>query len=140
MSGTANSVKHSIGNLRSAIVERMPARFGELGHRPEIQVERQPDPIDDIPSRFAREFAITSLGQESEQLAALDAAIKRIDEGRFGVCAECGHVISAKRLIAVPWAALCVNCQYRADSKGDERLRASVEPDSVSLIRLTSGV
>jgi len=38
-------------------------------------------------------------------------ALERIDNGTYGICAQCGEPISAKRLAALPWVALCTGCQ-----------------------------
>jgi RNA polymerase-binding protein DksA len=44
------------------------------------------------------------------ELTAIEAALKRIEAGTFGICAKCGSPISPKRLEAVPQAALCEEC------------------------------
>jgi len=44
-------------------------------------------------------------------LREIGDALRRIDNDSYGVCAECGEPISAKRLDAVPWARYCVSCQ-----------------------------
>jgi len=44
-------------------------------------------------------------------LREIGDALRRIDNDGYGVCAECGEPISAKRLDAVPWARYCVSCQ-----------------------------
>jgi len=38
-------------------------------------------------------------------------ALGRIDDGSYGLCLQCGQPISAKRLAALPWVALCIGCQ-----------------------------
>jgi len=43
------------------------------------------------------------------------AALRRIDEGTFGVCLHCEEDISPKRLAAVPWTPFCIQCQEIAD-------------------------
>jgi DnaK suppressor protein len=43
-------------------------------------------------------------------LQEVDAALKRIDDGSYGVCAECGKPISEGRLEARPYAVLCIEC------------------------------
>ncbi|WPO87184.1 TraR/DksA C4-type zinc finger protein [Herbiconiux sp. KACC 21604] len=43
-----------------------------------------------------------------------DAALARLDEGRYGVCERCGEVISAGRLEARPTARLCIGCASAA--------------------------
>ena len=42
-------------------------------------------------------------------------ALSRIDEGTYGICLNCEEEISAKRLKALPWTPLCINCQQQAD-------------------------
>lgn len=42
-------------------------------------------------------------------LAAIDAALQRIDEGTFGTCTACGGPIGEERLEAVPYATLCID-------------------------------
>jgi DnaK suppressor protein len=44
------------------------------------------------------------------QLAAVDAAIGRVDDGTYGACIACGRTIPGERLEAIPWAATCVSC------------------------------
>jgi DnaK suppressor protein len=47
---------------------------------------------------------------ERMELGRIEAALQRIDEGRWGECAECGQPIEAKRLEALPWAIRCASC------------------------------
>src|SRR5689334_15790890 len=53
------------------------------------------------------------------KLNLIDAALERLDRDEFGLCADCGESIPAKRLKVVPWAAYCVPCQDRMDSLGE---------------------
>lgn len=55
-----------------------------------------------------------ALREHNEQhLAAIEAAIARLDAGTYGACTECGEAIAPGRLEALPWAALCIECQRR---------------------------
>lgn len=47
---------------------------------------------------------------ERDHLAEVDAALRRLDEDRYGICEECGLPIAAERLQVLPWARLCVRC------------------------------
>jgi RNA polymerase-binding protein DksA len=49
-------------------------------------------------------------GHDRAELLRIRAALKRIDEGTYGVCASCGDDIPVARLKAVPTTALCVGC------------------------------
>jgi DnaK suppressor protein len=50
-----------------------------------------------------------------QQLAEVEAALGRLERGTFGRCTRCGKDIAPERLDALPWAALCIDCQ-RAES------------------------
>jgi RNA polymerase-binding transcription factor len=64
---------------------------------------------------LGREIDYT-LGENSEQvLSAIDAALKRIDDGTYGTCVSCGDEIRRERLEASPWASLCIDCKRRAE-------------------------
>jgi RNA polymerase-binding transcription factor len=43
-------------------------------------------------------------------LHSIDEALKRVDDGTYGICAHCGRPISEGRLQARPYAALCIDC------------------------------
>jgi DnaK suppressor protein len=47
-------------------------------------------------------------------LEAVDAAIARIDAGTYGACTTCRRPVGTDRLEALPWAALCIDCQRAA--------------------------
>jgi DnaK suppressor protein len=51
----------------------------------------------------------------SAVLARVTAALARIDDDSFGLCAECEEPISAKRLQLMPYVELCVECQQAHD-------------------------
>jgi len=50
-------------------------------------------------------------GRDSAEVAAIDAALERLQAGSFGNCQRCGLAISAGRLHAQPSAATCLACQ-----------------------------
>lgn len=76
---------------------------------------------DDAPQRSAdREIDLAMTDLETVELAALDAALLRLVEGSYGLCAECGTDIPLARLHAEPQAALCIACQ-NAHERGRPR-------------------
>ena len=57
-----------------------------------------------------------SLEENSEQvLRAIDAALRRIEEGTFGICETCGQPISEERLEAIPYATQCIDCRRKGE-------------------------
>lgn len=64
---------------------------------------------------YDREFSLGLASNERQSLYELDDAIKKIEEGTFGICEECKSVITKTRLKAVPFARLCVKCQEKKE-------------------------
>jgi RNA polymerase-binding transcription factor len=62
-----------------------------------------------------REIDYTLEENSGEVLAAIDAALKRIDDGTYGTCTSCGKEIPEARLEASPWASLCIECKRREE-------------------------
>jgi RNA polymerase-binding transcription factor DksA len=67
---------------------------------------------------FERQHAAALLEAAREQVAAADAALRRLAEGRYGVCDRCGQPIGAERLAARPAAATCVRCAAGGPRRG----------------------
>ncbi|HEY3981126.1 MAG TPA: TraR/DksA C4-type zinc finger protein [Streptosporangiaceae bacterium] len=62
---------------------------------------------------FEREHAGALAAQARQHLADVDAALARLDDGRYGTCERCGAPISPARLEARPAAATCIACAGR---------------------------
>jgi DnaK suppressor protein len=62
---------------------------------------------------FERQHAAALLEQARERLAAIDAALDRVRDGRYGVCDRCGQPIGDERLAARPAALTCIRCAGR---------------------------
>jgi RNA polymerase-binding protein DksA len=60
---------------------------------------------------YDRELDYTLEENSEHVLAAIDAALKRIEEGTYGTCTNCDKQIAEERLEALPWATLCIECQ-----------------------------
>jgi DnaK suppressor protein len=57
------------------------------------------------------------LENEQALLAEVEAALTRIEEGSYGLCATCGRPIPEKRLEAIPWAARDVQCESQRQAR-----------------------
>ena len=66
---------------------------------------------------YDREFSLELAETERKGLYALDDAIKRIDEGTYGICDMCGCKISKSRLKVMPQAGYCIKCQEKTEKK-----------------------
>lgn len=66
---------------------------------------------------YDREFSLSLASNDRQFLYELEDALKRIDDGVFGICESCKILISKTRLKAVPYARLCVKCQEKKEKK-----------------------
>ena len=64
---------------------------------------------------FDRELADTLEDNSGAVLAAIEGALRRIDEGTYGTCQRCGKPIAEERLEALPYAELCIDCKRLAE-------------------------
>ena len=62
---------------------------------------------------FERSQTSAILSQSQQHLTEIDAALTRMDEGRYGLCKSCGNEIALGRLQVRPQAALCISCAER---------------------------
>ena len=44
------------------------------------------------------------------ELSQVEAALRRLDDGTYGTCTNCGNPIAPERLEAIPWAPVCIDC------------------------------
>jgi RNA polymerase-binding protein DksA len=72
-------------------------------------------PADTATETVDREIDYTLEEQDERLLGEIDAALKRIDEGTYGICVNCGAQISPERLEAMPWATLCIDCKRKEE-------------------------
>lgn len=96
-------IKGKLHSLR----EVMPAKGSDVKDVEESSMED-----------FVRDMDVTLLLMESETLKRIDDALRRLDDGTYGVCARCEEPIAEARLQALPFAELCRDCQERAESDG----------------------
>jgi DnaK suppressor protein len=64
---------------------------------------------------FEQQRDLALRDRAEQQLALVDAALARLDDGTFGTCLNCGRPIAPGRLEALPWAAHCIDCQAAID-------------------------
>lgn len=67
---------------------------------------------------LSREIDLAQKSRDRALLALVDTASKRINEGTFGNCLNCGQEINPKRLEALPWVRCCITCQELIDDAG----------------------
>lgn len=73
------------------------------------------DIVDRANNAYNRELMFSLSDTERQTLLQIENALRRMDEGGYGRCANCGQQINVLRLEAVPWARFCIDCQELAE-------------------------
>ena len=84
-------------------------------------------PSEDRTDDFDREFALNVAGSVQDALFEIDEALRRIQEGRYGVCEISAKPIEKERLKALPYARFCVAVQQDME-RGRTRYRPFGNP------------
>ena len=84
----------------------------------EIKLENTEDEGDLATISHNKELLYNLHESDFQRLKSIQEALKRMDRGEYGECIRCGEDINEKRLMAVPWATLCIQCQEDAEREG----------------------
>ena len=93
--------------------------------------EVQPDPLQDpgaesATSDLLRDYLLGMTSTEQDTLAEVDDAIRRIEDGTYGICEFTGKPIPEARLAAVPWTRFTVEAQALMEKRNESPIHASI--------------
>ncbi|WP_448593283.1 TraR/DksA family transcriptional regulator [Thermoflexus hugenholtzii] len=105
-------------SLRQALEEERSRLRGELARLD----ARAPEGIgyhdhmaDDATDVMDQATRVTLRRHLEVRLREVEAALRRMEEGTYGICQDCGRPIEVARLKALPFAAFCLECQARRE-------------------------
>ena len=76
------------------------------------------DVMDLAKSLVDAETNASIIERAERQLAQINSALLRLDDGQYGICLDCGEEIPFERLKAIPSALYCIGCQSRDAQEG----------------------
>ncbi len=83
------------------------------------------EPMERMVNMEGRDDLLRHNDADFRELTDVRAALKRLDEGTFGKCIDCGREIPAARLEAIPWTAYCLEDQEKHD-RGESQASGSL--------------
>jgi len=108
------ALKQRRAQVGTDVQERLH-RDGLLTHDDAALPNRREETDDDAAADTAARMDIAAVAREAEELAGLEGALRRLSEGDYGICTECGEPIARERLFANPAATRCAECQQFAE-------------------------
>ncbi len=106
------------GVLKSMLEDRrgeIQAKLRSLRETLPAEVAEVKDSEEQSVHDFVQAVEVALMEMKSATLAKIDEAVRRLEDGSYGVCTECGTEISEARLKALPFAARCRPCQEREE-------------------------
>ena len=86
------------------------------------ECEKQADLLDQATLNHDRNITLLLLEKDNVKIDGFKDALERIREGTYGICEGCSEGISKKRLMAIPFARFCINCQRENEKRSIEVL------------------
>ncbi len=121
-------LKKILSDKRTTIMKVMQEQLGQsLNDEQQRRLESAMDSGDQALLDLEREMGISLQEMRNKERQFIDNALTRLQEGSYGMCADCGDEISEKRLEALPFATLCVACQSKREllekiERGEQRM------------------
>jgi DnaK suppressor protein len=121
--------KKELAIFKKIILKRKEEMLDEIKHISDDTLKKSPKEAsgdmsgysfhmaDVATDTYDREFSLGLASSEREALYELDDALKKIDDGTYGLCESCKGTITKTRLRVVPYARLCLKCQEKKEKR-----------------------
>jgi DnaK suppressor protein len=114
--GRHASLKQILLVKRETLIQQIKQQLGQsVSEEQQRRLEAAMDSGDQALVDLEREMGISLQEMRNRERQLIDDALDSLDEGTYGMCADCGEEISEKRLHALPFARLCVECQSKRE-------------------------
>jgi DnaK suppressor protein len=102
--------------------ERVSGEISSISLNSLSPTDRDPSMSDQGTDTFDREFALNQLSSEQDVLFEIDEAIRRLENGTYGICELSGEAINIERLQALPYVRYTITAQSELE-KGRKTYR-----------------
>lgn len=119
--------KRQVDKIRKQLEAKLADVNGNSSRRDGLITERSNDPMDEMQSRIDVDLAVRVINTDWRTKRAVETAMALLETGEYGTCQECGDPINPKRLEAIPWTTLCVQCQESHDEQVQDGLDSKLE-------------
>lgn len=121
--------------IREALVSQRNQLLSVM-HNTQAQLADKETGMADVSDRasggFEDELAMGLMQIEAAQIEDIEAAIRRIDNGTYGICDDCMKLIPRKRLEVLPFALRCLECEGTKERRARMQSMQEDEPDNSS--------
>ena len=98
-------IKENLLTERAALINKL--KSNDLS----VDDAETPDPVDLAVRNYSKNVMLAVSENESRQIVLIDESLRRIEDEEYGQCQNCEKDSNPKRLVAIPWARYCLDCQ-----------------------------
>ena len=114
-----DELRHMLEARRQQLTDQLREQM--RGVRAAAEDRAGPNPEDMSEEDTQSDIGLALIQMASETLRAVDAALGRLEQGKYGNCAECGGPIAEGRLRALPFAVRCKDCEETREETARRR-------------------
>lgn len=107
-----NQIQQSLEMQREELLKRLGEK--KINHGSDTI---NPDRSDLATQYSQKQREILLSARAEQQLIEIDQALRRIKEGTYGDCEQCGKPINPARLITMPAVTVCISCKSRSETR-----------------------
>ncbi len=107
-----NVLRERLLSKRQAVARELRRELERRWSRP-AQREVGLDLAEEVGISLEEDIGLTAASQRTEVIRQIDRTLERLEEGRGGICEDCGGEIGKGRLRVIPFATRCTHCQER---------------------------
>jgi DnaK suppressor protein len=113
-SGRYDELKKLLEGRRRALIESLMQKI--RSSRDDKSSQKLSNPVDLAQNEMIIDMDAALVQMQSETLKKINGALRRLKEGTYGNCSECGDQIIESRLRALPFAIRCLDCQKASET------------------------
>ncbi|MDP2690050.1 MAG: RNA polymerase-binding protein DksA [Deltaproteobacteria bacterium] len=118
------TLEHFRALLNGKLEELLSGAERAVNGMSEPKEDNFPDPTDRASHETDRNFLLRVKDRERRLISKINEALKRIEDGSFGVCELCGEEIGEKRLEVRPVTTCCIECKKEEEEQEKQRNNA----------------
>lgn len=89
--------------------------FDQVGDKLHAEYDIPQDVADNGLLDVLEDIGLAVADIRRQELTRIDGALRRLKEGRYGLCEDCGAEIGLQRLEVAPYAPCCIRCQEKRE-------------------------
>ena len=105
------TIEHRLREQRDTLIKRVQVESENLGKL----IDLNADPGDRALQETTKMRRLALIAQARLQVEQIETCLQRLQQNMYGICVECGNPINPERLMAIPYATLCIKCQTKQD-------------------------